>query len=79
MHVDAEHFGVHEERASLDWLDEGVLAKILSACSRDSVCRWNTPFVVLGSIEAQSGEVSDGCAVMLSEATILRDIGSVHA
>ena len=37
MHVDADHFGVHEERASLDWLDEGVLAKILSACSRDSV------------------------------------------
>ena len=32
MHVDAEHFGVHEERASLDWLDEGVPAKILSAC-----------------------------------------------
>ena len=79
MHVDAEHFGVHEERASLDWLDEGVLAKILSACSRDSVCRWNTPFVILSSIEAQIGEVSDGCAVMLSEATILGDIGSVHA
>ena len=45
MHVDAEHFGVHEERASLDWLDEGVLAKILSACSRDSACKCNDVFV----------------------------------
>ena len=35
MHVDAEHFGLHKERASHDWLDEGVLAKILSAFSRD--------------------------------------------
>ena len=45
MHVDAEHFGVHEERASLDWLDEGVLAKILSAFSRDSVFTWKDLFV----------------------------------
>ena len=59
MHVDAEHFGVHEERASLDWLDEGVLAKILSAFSRDSVCRWNALVVNLSSIEAQIGEAID--------------------
>ena len=45
MHVDAEHFGVHEERASLDWLDEGVLAKILSAFSRDSACKCKDFFV----------------------------------
>ena len=45
MHVDAKHFGVHEERASLDWLDEGVFAKILSAFSRGSVCKWNALFV----------------------------------
>ena len=45
MRVDAKHFGVHEERASLDWLDEGVLAKILSAFSRGSVCKWNALFV----------------------------------
>ena len=44
MHVDAEHFGVHEERASLDWLDEGVLTKILSAFSRDSVFMWSDLF-----------------------------------
>ena len=45
MHVDAEHFGVHEERASLDWLDEGVLAKILSAFSCDNVFMWSDLFV----------------------------------
>ena len=59
MHVDAEHFGVHEERASRDWLDEGVLAKILSALSRGSVCRLSALAVNLNSIEAQIGQVSD--------------------
>ena len=59
MHVDAEHFGVHEERASRDWPDEGVIAKIMSALSRGSVCRLSALVVNVNSIEAQIGQVSD--------------------
>ena len=34
MHADAEHSGVHDERANLDWIDEGALIKILNAGDR---------------------------------------------
>ena len=58
MHVDAEHFGVHKERASHDWLDEGVLAKILSAFSRDSVCKCNDLFVNVSLGRSKASKIS---------------------
>ena len=56
MRVDAKHFGVHEERASLDWLDEGVLAKILIA------------FLAVASVSGTlSSYICDSTTAQLSE------------
>ena len=70
MHVDAEHFGVHKERASLDWLDEGVLSKLLNALFRDRVCRWNALVETLSSAQAQIGELLQDYVVILNGETI---------
>ena len=56
MHVDAENFSVHKERASLDWLDGGVLSKIMNALFR-RVCRWNALVETMISAQAQIGEL----------------------